>query len=547
MGDRYRYRLDDDRRVPDPASRYNPLGVHGPSQIVDPRQFRWQDGDWRGRPWEEAVIYELHVGAFTPEGSFTAVKERLDYLVDLGVTAIELMPLADFPGARNWGYDGVLLYAPAAVYGHPDELKELVQAAHQHGLMVLLDVVYNHFGPEGNYLYNYARPFFSDHHTTPWGLALDYSNRAVRDFIIHNALYWLEEFHLDGLRVDAAHVMHDASHPHILEELAHAVRIGPGRHRHCHLVLENDHNAVHWLGWEEHSGPRLYNAQWNDDLHHAMHVLLTGETEGWYGDYADRPVWYLGRCLSEGFGYQGEPSPWRHGRPRGERSRQLPSCAFISFLQNHDQVGNRAFGERIQQLAGPDAVRAMTAALLLAPPPPLLFMGQEFAAGQPFLFFCDFEKPLAKDVTLGRRKDFARFKAFQTPRARARIPDPNARMTFQRSKLNWKDLHEPPHADWLALHRELLALRRREITPRLTGMPEEQSRFETLGDHGLRVQWILGDGSVLILMGNFGAEPVRQVKQPVGRVLYASAPESVESLAQGVLSPWSVAWFLIEV
>jgi glycogen operon protein len=545
IGDRYRLRIDGERKVPDPASRYNPDGVQGPSQVLDPGRFGWQDSGWRGRPWEEAVIYELHVGTFTSQGTFAAVKERLDYLVELGVTAIELMPVADFPGTRNWGYDGVLPFTPATAYGHPDEFKDLVQTAHQKGLMVLLDVVYNHFGPEGNDLFSYAP--FAAHHKTPWGAAINFDgpdSRVVRDFFIHNALYWLEEFHLDGLRLDAVDAIQDSSQPDILEELARAVRMGPGKYQYCHLLLENDRNTARYLAWDEHTGPLLYDAQWNDDIHHAMHVLLTGEVEGDYADYADRPVWYLGRCLSEGFAYQGEPSPYRHGQPRGEPSRNLPPTAFLSFLQNHDQIGNRPFGERLHMLVDARALQAMTAILLLAPAPPLLFMGEEFAAAQPFLFFCDFSPALGKAIALSRRKGFARLQAFRTPTARARIPDPRDPATFQRSKLDWNSLYQPPHADWLGLYRHLLGIRHREIIPRLAGMHEGRARFAVLGERGLRVQWTLGDDALLSLLGNFGTEPLEEVERPEGTVLYANFGEAESALAQGRLPPWSVVWLL---
>jgi glycogen debranching enzyme GlgX/malto-oligosyltrehalose trehalohydrolase len=547
VGDRYRFQIDGNRKVPDPVSRYNPEDVHGPSQVINPGAFLWKDEDWRGRPWEEAVIYELHVGTFTPQGTFAAVKEHLDYLVDLGVTAIELMPVADFPGSRNWGYDGVLPFAPDASYGHPNDLKELVQTAHQKGLMVFLDVVYNHFGPEGNYLHLYAPQFFTDRHKTPWGDAFNFDgpgSRVVRDFFIHNALYWLEEYHLDGLRLDAVHAIRDDSKPDILEELAWAIRHGPGKHRHCHLVLENDHNAAHYMAWDDRGGPRLYEAQWNDDIHHALHVLLTGEKDGYYADYAAQPVRCLGRCLSEGFAYQGDPSPYRHGAARGEPSDTLPPVAFVSFLQNHDQVGNRALGERLHQLAEPRALQAAIATLLLAPAPPLLFMGEEFAAAQPFLFFCNFGPDLAKAVTFGRRKEFARFKAFRTPRARALIPDPNKLATFQRSKLDWDNLTRPPHDAWLAHYRHLLALRHREIIPRLAGMFEKQNSYQVLSDRGLSVQWRLGDDSRLSLLGNYADEPLGDAKRPPGVLLYSSDTALEESLAKGTLPPWSVAWFL---
>ncbi|HVL35964.1 MAG TPA: malto-oligosyltrehalose trehalohydrolase, partial [Burkholderiales bacterium] len=366
-GTRYRYRIDGGAEVPDPASRFQPQDADGPSEIVDPAAFAWADGGWRGRPWREAVIYELHVGAFASQGRYGAVADKLAHLKALGVTALELMPLADFAGRRNWGYDGVLPYAPDSRYGRPEDLKALVQAAHKAGLMVFLDVVYNHFGPKGNYLHTYAPQFFTDKHKTPWGAAIDYGVPAVRAFFLHNALYWLEEYHFDGLRFDAVHAIVDDSPRHILEEIAATVRERlPGRH--VHLVLENDANQARFLG------EGRYDAQWNDDSHHAYHVLATGESDGYYGAYAEAPAKHLARCLAEGFAYQGEVSPFS-GEPRGEPSAHLPPERFVDFMQNHDQIGNRAHGERLASLADEKALKALSAILLLAPSPPLLFMG----------------------------------------------------------------------------------------------------------------------------------------------------------------------------
>jgi glycogen operon protein len=548
VGDRYRFRIDGETLVPDPASRYNPEDVHGPSEVIDPAGFDWHDTDWSGRPWEEAVIYELHVGAFTPEGTFAAAKNRLDYLAELGVTAIELMPLADFPGARNWGYDGVLLFAPDASYGRPEELKDFIQAAHGKGLMVFLDVVYNHFGPEGNYLHVYAKELFSEAHHTPWGAAINFDgpgSRVVRDFFIHNALYWLEEYHFDGLRLDAVHAIIDGSSPDILTELAAAVARGPGRHRHCHLVLENEKNAARYLQRDEAGRPDSYTAQWNDDIHHAMHVLLTDEADGYYADYADRPIEHLGRCLTEGFAYQGEPSGVQDGKPRGEPSRHLPPAAFVAFLQNHDQIGNRAMGERIHELTTEPALACMIPVFLLAPSPPLLFMGEEFAAAQPFLFFCDFGPELAQAVTQGRREEFARFKAFSDAAARVRIPDPGDAQTFAQTKLDWESLSREPHGAFLTLYRTLLEIRRREIVPRLAGMPAEQAGYTALGSRGLSAHWTLGDGARLALIANLGAVGLENVKAPAGEILYAADAAVAERLREeGTLPPWSTLWFL---
>ncbi|MGE5318698.1 MAG: malto-oligosyltrehalose trehalohydrolase [Hyphomicrobiaceae bacterium] len=539
-GTRYGFALDDGLRVPDPASRFNPDDVHGASEVIDPAAFHWQDANWRGRRWEEAVVYELHVGTFSPQGTFAGVLERLDYLVKLGVTAIELMPVADFPGARNWGYDGALPFAPDSRYGHPEELKALIQTAHAKGLMVLLDVVYNHFGPEGNYLHLYAPPFFSERHHTPWGAALNFDGpgcRTVRDFFIHNALYWLQEYHLDGLRLDAVHAILDDSAQPLLTELAERVHAELDPDRLVHLTLENDANEAHRIG------PGQYVAQWNDDMHHALHVLCTDEADGYYVDYADDPVRHLGRCLAEGFAYQGELSAYRDHVARGEASAQLPPQAFVSFLQCHDQIGNRAFGERITQLAAEPAVRAAVAVYVLAPHIPMLFMGEEFAAATPFLFFCDFGEALRDAVTQGRRREFGKFKRFADPAARAAIPDPNQVDTFLASRLDWASLKEAAHAAWLAYYRELLQLRRDVIVPRLHGSSGNAGQFEVVAGTGLRVQWRLGDGSTLRLLANFANAPL-QVAAPAGALLFATPAGTAADQGRFELGPWAVVWTL---
>jgi maltooligosyltrehalose trehalohydrolase len=548
-GTLYTYRIDDDRQVPDPASRYQPGDVHGSSQVIDPERHDWQDGDWRGRPWEEAVIYEWHTGAGSTPGDYNGVAARLDYLADLGVTALELMPLADFPGRRNWGYDGVLPFAPDSSYGPPEELKALVQAAHERGLMVLLDVVYNHFGPEGNYLHLYAPAFFTTRYVTPWGAAINFDgahSRTVREFFIHNALYWLEEYHLDGLRLDAVHAIRDESRPDILTELAERVNNGPGRDRTLHLILENVDNAAHYLERRENGDPRWYRAQWNDDLHHALHVLLTGETGGYYQDFADRPAWYAGRALAEGFAYQGEPSAY-HGTPcRGEPSAGLPPTAFVSFIQNHDQVGNRAFGERIDALAPPEAVHAVAAVHLLAPAPPLLFMGEEFAAATPFLYFCDFAGELAQAVRDGRHAEFAGFAEFTEPEARDRLPDPCDPGTFTSSRLDWDSRTRGEHAARLAIYRKLLRLRHKVLVPRLRGLASNAADFRVLGETGFHVSWRLADGSRLHMLANLGDLPVALADWPAPDTepLFVQPEGLDETLSERRLPPWSIAVFL---
>lgn len=496
---RYAYRIDGGSVVPDPASRCNPDGVHGSSAWVDPLAFDWPDTHWRGRPWHEAVIYELHVGAFTTAGTFAAAIERLDDLVALGITAIELMPVAAFAGRRNWGYDGVLPFAPDAGYGTPDELKQLVAAAHGRGLMVLLDVVYNHFGPEGSPLPHLARTFFRDDQPGPWGAAIAFDgpgSRTVRSFFIHNALYWLEEFRFDGLRIDAVYAMQDTSTPHIVDEIAMAVRAGPGQSRHVHLVLEHERNDARHLRRHCDGRPALADAQWNDDLHHALHVIASGETRGYYADYANDPVRLFGRALVEGFAHQGEASAWRGAAARGTPCTQLPPSAFVNFTQTHDQVGNRPFGERIAMLAAAqgrsEALRALIACVLLAPSPPLLFMGEEYAAGTPFLYFCDFEGELAHAVTTGRRTDLARLGHRSDEGPYDIPPDPNAQPTFARSKLDWREREREPHAGWLALYTRLLRCRREWLLPSLQGA---QSGCCSLPEPGtLRITWALSGG-----------------------------------------------------
>jgi maltooligosyltrehalose trehalohydrolase len=542
-GSRYRYRIDGGLAVPDPASRFQPADVHGPSEVIDPGAFDWRDTGWRGRPWEEIVVYELHTGTFSESGDFAGVARRLDHLVRLGVTAVELLPVADFPGRRNWGYDGVLLYAPDSRYGRPEDLKRLVEACHERGLAIFLDVVYNHFGPDGNYLHLYAKSFFTERHKTPWGAAINFdgaASRPVRDFYVENALYWLEEYRFDGLRFDAVHAILDDSRPDIVTEIADTVRRRV-TDRPVHLILENDKNEARYLGRAPGGRPRLHTAQWNDDVHHALRVLTSGQTGGYYVDYADDPAARLGRGLAEGFIYQGDPSNYRDGERRGEPSADLPPTAFISFIQNHDQVGNEAFGTRLAKLADADAIRAAAAIYLLSPQIPMLFQGEEWGATQPFAFFVDFADPgLAEAVRQGRRAEFAKFPEFADPKMRERIPDPTDEATFRMSALDWSAAERPEHGEWLRYYRELLALRAREIAPRLKGMGGRAGRFERLGDKAVRVEWTLGDGARLTLLANFSAAPVVLSSVPTGRPLFATGRETpVQEMA-----PRSARFFL---
>ncbi len=545
-GSLYHFRINDAKIVPDPASRFQTQDVHGPSEVIDPAEFEWKDRSWKGRRWEEAVVYELHVGTFTPAGTFAGVLERLDYLADLGITALELMPVADFPGKRNWGYDGVLPFAPDSSYGRPEDLKQLVQSAHQRGIMILLDVVYNHFGPEGNYLNSYAPQFFTDRRRTPWGDAINFDgpeSRTVRDFFIHNALYWLEEYRFDGLRLDAVHAITDASKPDILTELADKVRSSIGPDRHVHLVLENDRNQARYLRRDAGCQARGYTAQWNDDIHHAMHSRITGESGSYYSDYSGSPLEHLGRCLTEGLAYQGEPSPYRRGDARGESTAGIPLTAFVSFLQNHDHIGNRAFGERIVNIADARAVRAAMAILLLAPSPPLLFMGEEFGADTPFYFFCDFHPELAAAVTAGRRNEFANSPGFSDPAQRERIPDPSLGSTFEASRLDWGAVERPGHQDWLRFYRELLKLRRQYVVPRLFAACDVRAaEYEIHKNRGLSVRWKFPDGSTLRLQANLDANSLSGMTSPDSQIIYATPELSDQTLMRGILPAWCAVW-----
>lgn len=490
-GTRYRFRLDPHLAVPDPMSRQQGDDIHDFSVVVDPSDYAWQSTTWLGRPWPDAVIYELHIGL---SGGFKGVMAQLPTLKALGVTAIELMPVSDFPGPRNWGYDGALPFAPDRAYGTPAEFKALIDQAHRLDMMVFLDVVYNHFGPDGNYLNQYASAFFRSDEHTPWGAALDFRQPNVRRYFIENALYWLDEYQMDGLRLDAVHAI---SSQDWLPELAEAVRRAfPSRH--IHLMLEHDGNAAALL---EHD----YAAQWNDDIHHAMHILLTGETGGYYADYAEAPIEMLARCLREGFAFQGEPSPYRGGKARGTPSGRLSPDRFIFFLQNHDQIGNRAFGERLTALTSLECLRVAVALQLLSPQIPLLFMGEEQGSHQPFLFFTSHSEELAEAVRQGRRREFGQFPEFANEDALKRLPDPNAVETYDRCRL------EPSPASmeadtWRQFYRDLLAIRAAHIAPRLTGSHAISAKV--LSPRAIQACWTMGDGHRLTIAFNLGDAPV---------------------------------------
>jgi maltooligosyltrehalose trehalohydrolase len=534
-GWKYHFVLPDGLRVPDPASRFQPDDVHGPSEVVDPQTYRWRDATWSGQPWHRAVVYELHIGTFTPEGTFAAAMGRLDHLVALGVTALQLMPVADFPGRWNWGYDGVLWYAPDSTYGRPEDLKQLIDAAHDRRLMVLLDVVYNHFGPEGNYLGLYAPAFFTDRRRTPWGAAINYDgpdSTEVRHFAINNAVYWLTEFHFDGLRIDAVHALYDDSARHLLDELAERVHAACPR---AHLILENQANEARRLARDGRGHPSHFTAQWNDDLHHVLHVAATGERAGYYADYCgDLPK--LARALAEGFSFQGEVMPYR-GRPRGEPSATLPPLAFVAFIQNHDRIGNRAFGERLSQLSAPAALRAIAAVYLLLPQVPMLFMGEEWAASQPFLFFSDFAGELGAAVRAGRRREFARFPEYQDALRQLQIPDPQSPHTFESSKLAWAEVREPSHLTWLQFYRQLLAVRHASIIP-LLPLIEGSAGSTAISSAGVvLVRWRLKDAGLLRVILNLSDRPAAAGPLEDGQTLWQEGQVMPDSLG-----PWFVRW-----
>jgi maltooligosyltrehalose trehalohydrolase len=464
-GARYRYRLDGGDAFPDPASRFQPEGVHGPSEVVDPAAHRWRDEGWGGLALEEMVIYELHVGTFTPAGTFDGAIDRLNELADLGVTAIEVMPIANFPGSRNWGYDGVNLYAPATAYGGPDGFRRLVDAAHERGLAVILDVVYNHLGPEGNYLPAVTGgAYFTGRHHTPWGDAVDYGNSGVRDFVLQNALYWVHEYHVDGLRLDATHAILDDSPVHILREIADTVHSAAPRPT---VVIAEDERNERRLVLPADEGGFGLDAVWADDLHHELRRLTAGDSEGYFSSYAGT-VDEVAATLRRGWLFEGQHCE-HAGAPRGTMAEGIPPERFVHCIQNHDQVGNRAFGERLSEQVEPAVYRALSALLLLSPYTPLLWMGQEWAASTPFLYFTDLPEELGRKVTEGRRAEFGHFSAFRDPQVRERIPDPQARATFESSRLRWEERDSPEHAGVLALYRALLRLRRDEPALREPG------------------------------------------------------------------------------
>lgn len=524
-GARYRYLLDGQKARPDPASRFQPEGVHGPSAVIDPDACRWTDQGWAGLPLTDLILYELHVGTFTPEGTFQALIPRLTYLQDeLGVTAIELMPVAQFPGRRNWGYDGAYPFAPQSSYGGPDGLKALVDACHARGMAVILDVVYNHLGPEGNYLGDFG-PYFTDRYRTPWGQAINYDGAdcdEVRHYFLSNALYWVTEYHVDGLRLDAIHGIFDMGARHILRDLAEAVHAEAERQDRSILVMaESDLNDVRVIAPPAEGGYGL-DAQWNDDFHHALHSRLTGERQGYYQDFGRLDD--LAVALREGFVYSGQRSSFRRRR-HGNSARSRPASQFIVCAQNHDQVGNRALGDRLTALVSEEALKVAAAAVLLAPNIPLLFMGEEYGEAAPFLYFTDHGDPeLAEAVRRGRRAEFA---PFEWP---GEIPDPQAPETFERSRVRPERRTDPRHAALLRWYRRLIALRKTFPALGASASPAPSQQVRVYEDQQVLVlhRWHAEGGAVLLFLG-FGTAPASlRVREPEGLwrlELDASAPE----------------------
>jgi maltooligosyltrehalose trehalohydrolase len=541
-GARYRYRLEGDegRTFPDPASRFQPCGVHGPSQVIDPSAFRWTDAAWQPPPLEAVVFYELHVGTFTPEGTFRGAIDRLPYLKDLGVNAIELMPVGDFPGTRNWGYDGVALFAPARCYGTPDDLRALVDAAHAHGIAVCLDVVYNHLGPDGAYAYAFSPYYFSSRHSSPWGLGVNVDgphNEQVRRFFIENAVHWVREYHIDALRLDATHAIQDDSERHFLAELSSTVRAHNDRPV---ILVAEDHRNLDTLLLPPENGGFGLDAVWADDFHHQARVHTAGDREGYYRDFSGTTA-DLATTLQQGWFFTGQYSP-HLAEDRGTSPAPLAPHQFVICIQNHDQIGNRADGARLHHQIDPAAYRALSVLLLLAPETPLLFMGQEWAASAPFLFFTDHHDELGRKVTEGRRKEFSAFAAFHDPRHRELIPDPQDAGTFDRSRLCWSECERPPHAGVLGLYRRLLKLRRSlPPAPRHTFGARELDpstvllrRYSLDEPHGVAVVARISGGSGEVVVANNGTAPRVVLTTEDADLFPDSTPVTIEAGANAV-------------
>jgi maltooligosyltrehalose trehalohydrolase len=520
-GDSYWLRLDGDRLRPDPCSRFQPAGPHGPSQVVDPDEFRWTDSDWRGIRPEGQILYEMHVGTFTPAGTWQAAAEHLPSLAHLGITVIEMMPVAEFAGSYGWGYDGVDLYAPTHLYGTPDDLRRFVDRAHALGIGVILDVVYNHLGPDGNYLEEFSPDYFTDKYENDWGRAINFEGpAAARDFFVANAGYWIDEYHLDGLRLDATQDIQDASGEHVIRSIARRAREAAGS-RAIFLVGENEPQDARLVRDPDDAGYGL-DALWNDDFHHTAVVALTGRREAYYTDYKGSPQELIS-CAKYGFLFQGQHYSWQE-RPRGSHALDLPPTAFVAYLENHDQVANSAFGRRMHQLTSPARLRAMTALLLLGPSTPMLFQGQEFASSAPFLYFADHKQELRESIRDGRLEFLAQFDSLRDPGVRERLPSPTEREQFERCRLDQAE--RETHREALCLHQDLIALRRNDI---VIGGGSVRIDGAVLTADAFLLRYFGGPTGDRLLLVNLGSD-----------VVLDPCPEPL--LAPSRLGDWRLVW-----
>ncbi len=523
-GTLYKYRLDGKDEFPDPASRFQPEGPHGPSQIVNPAQFQWTDQNWRGIEISGQIVYELHIGTFTPQGTYEAASAKLPYLKELGVNVIEIMPLADFPGRFGWGYDGVDLFAPAHIYGKPEHLKQFINQSHKLGLAVILDVVYNHLGPDGNYLTQFSPDYFTGQHPTEWGEALNFDGRnchGVREFYLANAEYWVREFHMDGLRLDATQAIHDSSEDHIVAAIARRVRESAGE-RATIIIAENEPQhavlarPIEWGGYG-------IDALWNDDFHHSAHVALTGHKEAYYTDHLGAPQEFIS-AAKYGFLFQGQRYSWQK-KLRGMPALGLKPSSFVTFLENHDQVANSARGARLHKLTSPGRYKAMTALYLLAPGTPMLFQGQEFLSSAPFLYFADHDAKLSRAVFHGRREFLGQFPSLATPEMRQCFDDPSDEKTFLRCKLDWSESQTNQNA--LQMIKDLLALRRDDPGLRMQGWGKLDGAV--LGPNAFLLRYFVENDQDRLLLVNLGID-----------LELLHAPEPLLAPPQGKV--WSVIW-----
>jgi maltooligosyltrehalose trehalohydrolase len=529
-GQRYRYRLDGGPDLfPDPASRFQPEGPHGPSEVVDPRAFVWNDSAWRGSGPTGQVVYEMHIGTFTREGTWVAATQRLNHLADTGITLLEVMPVADFPGRFGWGYDGVNLFAPTRLYGAPDDFRGFVDQAHALGLGVILDVVYNHIGPDGNYLLQFSKDYFTDRYQNEWGEAINFdgpNSGPVREFFIANAGYWIEEFHLDGLRLDATQQIFDSSSDNVMAALTRRVREAAGG-RATFIVAENEPQETRLVRPPVQGGYGM-DALWNDDFHHSALVALTGHNGAYYTDYHGTPQEFIS-ALKYGYLYQGQRYSWQKQR-RGTPALDLPASNFVTFLENHDQVANSGRGKRVWQLTSPGRCKAMTALLLLAHATPMLFQGQEFAASSPFLYFADHNPELAKLVDVGRKKFLAQFRDLALPEMQSCLTNPADAQTFEGCRLDWSERER--HAEMHALHRDLLKLRREDLVLR----QQKRHGFDgaVLGPQAFCLRFFGDDGADRLLLINLGRD-----------LHLAQAPEPLLAPPAGMI--WAIRWSSLDV